>query len=331
MVNSQLSYSASDPAPSSQAQFTARAFCLPEKLVDDIHAQPHKSLTDHLKAHADDLGDYGLAKSWYQTLAKTCNWAGNTMGFQFIWAHFDKERDGNTHYRQMMIEDSEGQPVGYVRFTHLQTERKGMTRRKDCTKVEETIVCDPKYLKDTSLFRFIYDVVEQDAIDHGKKRIITELATGFSGPKFGGLAQRIKRLSGQLNSPINASDDGSDDDSVCESGPRDELLSEYKRAKRLLLTNWVDVTCNFAKNIGFTPTDIIVPIDRRSSATCQLRISRTVEGTKPLKLPPYKAKGKICTAIKSKNDIDALTQAVDTLRRQACERHGLDLDTLKAD
>lgn len=307
--------------------FSSRPLILPPALENDIINYPDTKLTAHLHNHGDNLGDYGLAKSWYQELSRTFNWTGNTMGFQYVWAHYQKEMfEGDTHFRQRMIEDDHGVPVGYIRFTHLKTDRNPemvvrskttgkpvsyVTRRGDCTKIEETTFDSAKWLGCPSLSRHMYDCVEKDSAANGKARIVTELAVGFTASRFGSIARRLKRL-------------GKSDELTCEK------RYEYERLKRLFRKDWVTVTQDFAEDIRYTPIDSIVPENLDGTMACQMRIHHVIPGARPLELPDYRAAGRICKPVRKSGDFDDMRCAIEQMRERACDRHGLNPQTLDA-
>jgi len=278
--------------------FYARRFEIPEPVLDAIERNPG-NVTAILHENAGRLGDYEAVKTWYKRLSTEFNWVGATLMFNILHNYHQREAAGELRYRQTMVEKPDG-PGGYLRFLHLSQD--SATRRRDCTKIEETIIADPRDLRDASVFRFMYDYTAQEAEKLGQARLLTELGVGLSPRKYRVLARTIASLKGRAESV--------------------EDKAMLQKAKSLFHRDWVGVTRKFTERIGFKATDMTIPEDRDSESTPQLRSSRLVGSALPLQA--YQAKERVCIVANGNDDpLAPLQDAIDGMKRRAAQKFGL--------
>lgn len=282
-------------------KFTVRPFKIPQPVWDTINAGS-ESLTQIMHRHAGRLGDYDLAKAWEEALRKRANWVGNTIPFNYVVDYELRRRDGNQRYNQVMFEQDGVGPVGFLRLHHLSMDTQ--TRRRDCTKVEETLVSDLSFLRDTSLFKAMYDYSMADSARLGHARVITELGVGLSPQRYNGLARLIAKLSQKPER-------------------REEEDNALKQAQKRFEKNWVKATERFVDDIGFEITDIILPDSMATDSTPQIRISRTVAGADPLPLPPYQGENRTCYRYRPHEGLKKLNARIDAYRKQARKKYKL--------
>ncbi len=299
-----------------------RPFIIPEPFLSDVNAavaqaaaareqaiaegDPKREIpslvTPVMKRYEGRIGDYDLARRWYRQLAQEFNWAGPTMNFASWLEYFNRQAAGSDRHRQMVYEQN-GEPAAIARYLHLSQDTP--TRRRDNTKVEETLFADPASLRDPDLevVRFMFDQIGADSVAAGRSRVVTEYGVGVSPQRFRSLARTVKTLSQR--------DELNDDDAAA-----------LVRATTLLNKDWVRATVAFAEKLGFAPSDIMIPHNREGSAVAQMRVSR-VFGDGALPMPDYQSKAGTCYAVTHDDDLAPLRAFMADSRAAALERTGL--------
>lgn len=136
----------------------------------------------------------------------------------------------------------------------------------------------------------------------GQARLLTELGVGLSPRKYRVLARTIASLEGRAESI--------------------EDKAALQKAKSLFHRDWVGVTRKFTERIGFQATDMIIPEDRDSKSTPQLRISRLVGSALPLQA--YQAKERVCIVVHGNDDpLAPLQEAIDGMKQRAAQKFGI--------
>lgn len=278
--------------------FLTREFELPSPIVKDIN---HKSGTlTQIMHHQGALGDYGLLKQWQKDLSYRSNWVGNTIPFNYVVDYYQRAQNGDHRHNQHVIIDKARNPIGFLRFLHLAQDTP--TRRKDCTKVEESLVSNVAFLKNTAIFQYMYDHIlnETEKFDHA--RVITELGVGLSKQNYGGLASTIKSLKNKKK--LN-----------------DSQKERLDIAKRKLSTDWVSVTAQFVEKIGFEITDIILPSKENKTSTPQIRISKVIDGVKALPLPNYQQANRTCLPYQTTDGLNKVSECLENYKQTALHRY----------
>ena len=281
--------------------YNARPLYIPQNVLDEAK-NTEGSLTPVMHRHADNLGDYSLIKAWQRALAKQANWVGNTIPFNYVVDYQLQRQKGETRYEQTMFMNQNNEACGFLRMLHLI--RDTDTRRRDCTKIEESLVNSTIHLQDLTLFKDMYKHALKSCEAQGRARVITELGIGFSPQKYNGLARKIAQLK--------------------RAGLKDRATqAAFDDLKNKFEKDWLSATLSFIDNIGFNVTDIIIPQAMNSDSTPQLRITQTVSGANALKLPAYAAQNRICHTYKCKDDLAPLNEAIQTYRENAAQKYGL--------
>ncbi len=288
----------------SQPSFSTRPLEIPESLIADIQSGK-KSLTSIMHENWGDLDDYRALKKWEKELRQKSNWVGNTILFNFVVEYWLKSKNGHQNYTQTMFLDEDNKRQGFIRLAHLSRDTE--TRRKDCTKIEETLVNGTQHLRNISLFKAMYNfaINQSDMMHHA--RVITELGVGLSPKKYGILVRRIKRLENKKDNPQKT------------LSVEENQQLEFDRF--FLEKDWVTATIKFIQAIGFEITDIALPQDENSDSTPQVRISKAVPGRTPLPLPPYKMNKRDCFVCHSKDDLIHLYEGVRDIKQKALDHN----------